>query len=205
MRINENLKNIFQSLVLLFFMNGCISTYRDFPSKKSNEPVIKKYEKLYYKISVFSQDVPTVISSEIEYIIRRIFMNKTPFKSTENSAKIPEKGYYCFVEVEGRYPSLSAIFFGTVSALTKTYLPAYSGMDGYYAKITLYKDAKVLNAYEYNATRKTFIWILAAPFFWMNYFTYDKDDVFEGILEQFFIDSKAQFEIQDKVETPVKR
>ena len=191
----------FAALALTILTSGSCMTYRGFPEELVNKPPAVNYDMLYYDIRPLQGT--SIYSDEIVYIMRLIFMAQTPFKTTQRSRVMPLKGLYCVVETESRMPSMPAMFFGAISLASLTYLPAWSEIDGYYVTFRLYRDGQHLHDFEYDITRKIFLWAPVVPFLWVNAFTYSKKEAFEAITFKFFKDAAAHFQAADKnVPTP---
>jgi hypothetical protein len=82
-------------------------------------------------------------------------------------------------------PSLSAMIFLYLSYATFTIFPSYSGKDGANITFTVYKDNAVWKTFEYEITRKAFVWILTLPVLWLNYIYPSESDAYQAVIDKF--------------------
>ncbi len=174
---------IFALLLLIFFQN-CITTYRDFPAIDSKivpqENTTK--ETVFFKVTRF----PNLSWNEED--VKKALIAKG-WKEIENYP--PEKGYYINVQSIQKDPSLMAVLFLYLSYATFTILPSYSGKDGANVKFSVYKDGQKYKDYDYEITRKSFVWILTLPVIWINLQTYNEIDAYKAVVDKFDLDFRS--------------
>ncbi|MGJ4790056.1 LIC12231 family lipoprotein [Leptospira koniambonensis] len=196
---------------ILLFLSNCIISYTDFPKKeKPNNGMIyfsvedpkdwnpherrkeflkrgwkeleldrspqKEKDRIHFLISRF----PGLSRSESD--VRRALAEKG-WKEIENYP--PEKGYYIDMKSSQKDPSLTAMIFLYLSYASFTILPSYSGKDGANITFTVYKDNSVLKTFEYEITRKAFVWILTLPVLWLNYMYPTEAEAYQAVIDQF--------------------
>ncbi|TGK36520.1 hypothetical protein [Leptospira andrefontaineae] len=195
--------------LFLHFFYGCIISYSDFPKKeKTSNPKIyfsvedpknwnerrkeflkrgwkeleldrfpqKNKDRIHFLISRF----PGLSSQEPE--VRKALSAKG-WKEIENYP--PEKGYYIDMKSSQKDPSLGAMIFLYISYATFTIIPSYSGKDGANIIFTVYKDNTVVKTFEYELTRKAFVWILTLPLLWLNYIYPSEMEAYQAVIDQF--------------------
>ncbi|MGJ4748213.1 LIC12231 family lipoprotein [Leptospira sp. SA-E8] len=167
---------IFIPIILLFFSN-CVISYADFPKKeKPSNGMIKAKDQIYFLISRF----PNLSRNESE--VRKALSEKG-WKEIENYP--PEKGYYIDMKSSQKDPSLTAMIFLYLSYATFSILPSYSGKDGANIMFTVYKDNVAQKTFEYEITRKAFVWILTLPVLWLNYMYPTESEAYQAVIDQF--------------------
>ncbi|PJZ24553.1 hypothetical protein CH352_13555 [Leptospira hartskeerlii] len=171
---------IFIPAILLLFSN-CIINYTDFPKRelkelKSDPSIQKDQDRIQFLISRF----PGLSRNEPE--VRKALSEKG-WKEVENYP--PENGYYIDMKSSQKDPSLTAMIFLYLSYATFTILPSYSGKDGANIIFTVYKDNVVWKTFEYEITRKAFVWILTLPVLWLNYTCPTELEAYQAVIDQF--------------------
>ncbi|GBF37213.1 LIC12231 family lipoprotein [Leptospira johnsonii] len=193
---------------IFFTFSNCIIGYTDFPKKenpsngmiyfsienpkdwnpherrkeflkrgwKELESDRKDKNRIHFLISRF----PGLSRSESE--VRKALTEKG-WKEIENYP--PEKGYYIDMKSSQKDPSLTAMIFLYLSYATFTILPSYSGKDGANITFTVYKDNVAKKTFEYEITRKAFVWILTLPVLWLNYSYPSETEAYQAVIDQF--------------------
>ncbi|TGJ98209.1 hypothetical protein EHQ53_00285 [Leptospira langatensis] len=174
------LRTAFLSIFLLI-QNQCIMTYRDFPepSPPSETVVADQKNPIHFKITRFTG------WSESKVVL---YLEGKGWK--EVTGYPPEKGIYIEIQSVKKSPSTLAAFLIYISYATFGILPSFSGKDGAQISMIVYKDSKRVTGFEYEFTRKTFIWLAALPFVWLNFMTNSDFDAYKGILDKFSSDLK---------------
>lgn len=200
--------------VILFIFSNCIINYTDFPktestihSEKPNiyfsmrdprewnpeerrkellnrgwkeidpgKPPSKTKDRIQFLISRF----PGISRSEPDV---RKSLSKKGWIEIENYT--PEKGYYIDMKSYQKDPSLASMIFLYLSYATFTIIPAYIGQDGANITFIVYKDSTVWKTFEYQITRKTFLWILTLPVLWLNYMYPTESEAYQAVIDQF--------------------
>ncbi|APH42053.1 Uncharacterized protein A9P81_2393 [Leptospira interrogans serovar Copenhageni/Icterohaemorrhagiae] len=171
------------AVILFLAFLQCV-TYRDFPKDYIGKaPQSKSSNKiLYYKIYN-----GTIAGGSNR--LNDVIQFDSPFSQTVKSDTLPEKGLYLKITIEQRLPNIASFIFGYISFVTLTIFPFWSNEDGSNVLFQIYQDGQFLKSYEYRVRRSGFVWILMAPFAWVNAFTYSESEAFEAIAFKFFEDS----------------
>ncbi|TGN04157.1 hypothetical protein [Leptospira dzoumogneensis] len=140
------------------------------------KPPIDRKNKIQFLISRF----PGISRSEPD--VRKALSEKG-WVEIENYP--PKKGYYIDMKSFQKDPSLSSMIFLYLAYATFTIVPAYIGQDGANITFTVYKDDSVWRTFEYQITRKTFIWILTLPVLWLNYIYPTETEAYQAVIDQF--------------------
>lgn len=175
--------SIWIPFLFVFFSLQCV-TYRDFPEKYiGKQPASKSSNKvLHYKI------INGTIAGGSGRL-NDIIQFDSPFSQTVKMDTMPDKGLFLKVTIEQRLPNIATFIFGYISIATLTIFPFWSTEDGSNVQFQIYQDGQFQKSYEYRVRRSGFVWILMAPFAWVNAFTYSESEAFEAIAFKFFEDA----------------
>lgn len=174
-------------LVLTLVLTGCMTTYRDFPiDALDKKPAAGTCEVLEYNIKRFD-----VLDAGGYSKLQEIFRDAAICRKMVPAETVPGKGLYLEVETRWKPMTLPALVFGYISVSTLTFLPAWSGQDGYVVTYNLHLDGQKKETYRYEMTRKAGLWFGLLPFVWVNAFTYSEEDAFAATANQFVIDAQA--------------
>lgn len=174
------------ALLLLFLLSGCITTYRDFPVEGLNQPPQYRGQgTLHYQVKRFD-----ILEFGGFDALNEAFRENGIFEKTEKVLEPSAEGLYIEANVRWKRMSTPALIFGYISAITLTLLPAWSTEDGYEVYFHVHRNGQKLKTFEYQITRKAGLWILLLPFAWINFLTYDEDEVFAATANQFFEDAR---------------
>ncbi|EIE00826.1 LIC12231 family lipoprotein [Leptospira licerasiae] len=198
-------------LAILLLFASCIISYSDFPKKdKPSKGIIyfsvedpkdwnpherrKEFLKKGWK-ELESDSSPQKDKDRIHFLISRFpglsrnepavrkALSQKGWKEIENYP--PEKGYYIDMKSSQKDPSLTAMIFLYLSYATFTIIPSYSGKDGANITFTVYKDNFAWKTFEYEITRKAFVWILTLPVLWLNYTYPTEMEAYQAVIDQF--------------------
>lgn len=176
-------------LAVITLLPACI-TYRDFPEEMvNNPPKEKRFGTLHYNI----KPAGVLSLGNGAEALHAVFKSRTPFATTEKIETPPARGLFCEVQTLYKTPTVPAFAFGYLSVATLTILPFWSNHDGYRVAYTVYRDGQKVKTFEYDITRKGAVWLLLAPFAWVNAFTYSEAEAFEATAYQFFKDATPLF------------
>jgi hypothetical protein len=167
--------------------SGCISTWSDFPDPASAAPDAARFGTLHYDIAV----APGLFGGGDA--LRDAFRERAPFARVEPLSEPPKQGLFCRVDHERRSPSLASGFAAYISYALLFTIPFW-GSEGYTLRYHLYLDGQEQKIHEYDITRKSFFWIVALPFAWVNLLTPSERDAFTATVGQFFSDAQPFFE-----------
>lgn len=174
-------------VLIAAWTTSCITTYRDFPENALNPPDLPRHPGvLHYQIKKFP-----VLEAGGSHALQESFAKSPFFAETVSVDAAPAKGLYVLVDVEYKPLSLPALIFGYLSVSMLTFLPVYSGRDGYRVHYHLHDGADRLKTYSYEVTRKFALWLGLLPFIWVNAATYSEEEAFTATVHQFFIDAQA--------------
>ncbi|HLG19255.1 MAG TPA: hypothetical protein VI895_05500 [Bdellovibrionota bacterium] len=173
-------------LALVATLNGClIFTYRVKPPEawdaKPTPPT--RPEKMFYSVGSFGG---LTFGGYDE--LRAMMAKNSIFPQTEAVTATPSKGLYVRVDVEQHDPSIGSLVWGYIALSFLLIPPAYSGSSGFIVRYQVYRDAQPVKLYEYEIRRKGLGWIVLLPFAWVNFLTYDEEDAFRVVTNQFFQD-----------------
>jgi hypothetical protein len=174
------------ALILLFLLSGCITTYRDFPvAGLDHPPEYRGQGTLYYLVKRFD-----ILEFGGFNALNTAFRDNRLFEKTEKVVEPPAEGLYIEANVRWKRISTPALIFGYISVITLTFIPAWSTEDGYEVYFHVHRNGQKLKSFEYQITRKAGLWFLLLPFAWINFLTYDEDEVFTATANQFFEDAR---------------
>lgn len=174
-----------------FFLSGCVVSYSGYhnPAKMSSPG---KSGRLLYDIKGGS------VAGGTE-AIKRTLETEAPFQSIEYIRvsreggvaleSLPKDGIFVNVKVMGVPPSIPSMVCAYVSLLTLTFFPAGSFNSGNDIVFEVYKNGQFVKSYSYQVRRKAFMWIVALPFFWVNFLTPSESEVFTFVTRTFFQDA----------------
>ncbi|OGR89508.1 MAG: hypothetical protein A3J74_02320 [Elusimicrobia bacterium RIFCSPHIGHO2_02_FULL_57_9] len=179
----------FAALLLPLFFGSCVATYRDFPREHAGQGSRSKpHGTLHYQIAKWP-----IISLGGEGALYDFFQGKTGFQKTVRAVEAPSQGLYCLVDVQWRPLTGSAAVWSYISAITMTFIPAYSGREGYFVNYHLFIDGQKKQTYTYEITRKAGLWLGLLPFAWINFLTYSEAEAFEATAFKFLAQAELFF------------
>lgn len=162
---------------------GCISTWNRFPSARSDSVADTKIdETLYYD----DRSVKGMFSGA--QALKTVLREDTPFRNTEARNEVPERGIFVRVEAKRIPPHTGSGVFGYISYALLFVIPFWS-TEGYTMRYQVFVDAKEKRIFEYDITRRTFVWLVALPVSWVSLLTPSESDAFNATAYQFFQDS----------------
>jgi hypothetical protein len=159
---------------------GCVQ-YKSFPQDYVGKKPAKEYKTLYYNILN-----GTVFGGYQR--LNDVFRSESPFEETIKT-DTPQPGLYVRVRIEQVIPSAASLIFAYISASTLTLTPVWSTQDGYDVYYEIYKDGVLAKQFNYQVRRDAFVWIVMAPFAWVNAFTYNEGEAMEATAFKFFADA----------------
>lgn len=169
-------------------LSSCIVTYTDFPKIRADALHLSNPGKhMAYSIDRY----PMFMGNRD--VLGPIFQGHGGFSSAERVEQDnpPGRGLYTRVNVKAKNPTLGAAIWGYVAVLgTLTFLPAYSGQDGYEVVYTMMVDGETRKVYRYEITRKAGAWLLLLPLIWVNLLTPSEADAFKATAYQFLADAE---------------
>jgi hypothetical protein len=169
---------------------GCISTWRGLPESPP-PPAAKAHGTLYYHV-----DGETGLFGG-GAALRDTFREIAPFAQLEPRDEPPAKGLFCRVDYERRSPNVASGILAYVSYAFLFAIPFW-GTDGYLIRYHVYADGQEKKVFEYEIKRKSFGWIAALPFVWVNLLTPSETDAFSSTAYAFFLDAKPLFDVEAK-------
>jgi len=181
-------------ICLIALLNGCVVHYPITTDvSELNERKYNFHHTLYYK----THESNFFIESGGPDKIDEVFKCQNYFDNVEKvyDITIPQKGYYVLIIPKWRQPSLPAMAFGYLSAITFTILPAWSTKDGYDLYFELYRDDIKVKTFDYRIKRVGGVWIALLPFVWVNFLTNSEEDAFEAATYQFFRDVESSIDL----------
>lgn len=162
---------------------GCISTWNRFPSARSDSVADTTIdETLYYD----DRSVKGMFSGA--QALKTVLREDTPFRNTEARTEVPERGIFVRVEAKRIPPHTGSGVFGYISYALLFVIPFWS-TEGYTMRYQVIVDAKEKRIFEYDITRRTFVWLVALPVSWVSLLTPSESDAFNATAYQFFQDS----------------
>jgi hypothetical protein len=81
-------------------------------------------------------------------------------------------------------------YLGWVFIVSGGFIPIYSGQGGAELFYSVYDRYALKKTYQYEITRKEFVWLLLLPFAWINFFTYSPEDAVRSTTAQFVVDAQ---------------
>jgi len=181
-----------QLLALCLMLTGCVTTYRDFPVDALGKPLEPgSCDVLHYNVKRFD-----ILDSGGYNRLNAKFNTSKICHKAISMETAPDQGLFVEVETKWKPMSMPAFIFGYISLSTLTILPSWSTEDGYVIKYNVYVDKQLKETYQYDATRKTGLWLGLLPLAWINWATYDEVDVFDATTAQFSVDSHKYFTMQ---------
>lgn len=162
---------------------GCVSTWNQYP-RASKEAV----ERTPYKQTLFYDlgDVKGMFGGA--EALREVFRHDAPFAAREPRDEAPHEGFFVRVEAQRIPPHTGSGVVGYVSYLLLLTIP-FRSTEGYTMRYHVYVDQEAQKIYEYDIKRRTYFWLLAAPFCWVSLLTPSESDAFEATGYQFFTDA----------------
>ena len=124
--------------------------------------------------------------------LHRAFEEGTPFRDTHPRNEVPEKGPYVRVEAKRIAPHTGSGGFAMVSYALLFLIP-FRSTEGYTMRYQVYLDGDEKHIFEYDITRRTYVWLVLIPFSWISLLTPSESDAFEATAYQFFKDSAPYF------------
>lgn len=163
--------------------SGCVSTWNRFPSATPDSVAgLKIDETLYYD----DRAVKGMFNGA--QALKTVFREDAPFETTETRNDVPERGTFVRVEAKRIPPHTGSGVVGYVSYVLLFLIPFWS-TEGYTMRYQVFVDGKEKKIFEYDITRRTFVWLVAFPVSWVSLLTPSESDAFEATAYQFFQDS----------------
>ncbi len=165
---------------------GCVMWYSRYPTPSRQEAPSQISGKLYYRMdgsSIFSD--PDAI--------RRVIKTKSPFTEVEYSEGKADKGFFLDIHIKSVPPSAPAIIFGYLSYATLTLSPSWTTKGGADIIYELYQDGQLLKTFDYQIRHGGFCWLVALPFFWVNFLTPSSTTAYQATAEKVLEEAQPYF------------
>lgn len=163
---------------------ACISTWNQYPSATRATLAAKAQpQTLYYDVS----QVKGLFGGA--EALRDVFRNDAPFARREPRSEPPAGGLFVQVEAQRIPPHTGSGVIGYLSYVFLLTIP-FRSTEGYTMRYHVFVDKEERKILEYDIVRRTYYWLLAAPFCWVNLLTPSEADAFAATGYQFFRDAQ---------------
>ncbi len=184
---------LIRCLVLLTILSnillGCVSIVSEAPllSDTARAPNVQKtYDARYYYYVGPTWD--STFPSEMA-LLKQVFLEYVTTEAVAASVP-PERGLYVRVSqtMKREPPTILERF----SRFTVYVIPYYREGVQYIVDYDLYIDAALRKTYHYEIRHKSFNWVAAIPFSWINFWTNSHTSAFEATIHQFIRDAHTE-------------
>jgi len=163
--------------------SACISTWNQYPPASRDTLAGQSFpQTLHYDIS----EVRGMFGGA--EALRRVFRQEAPFATREPRSEPPNGGLFVRVESQRIPPHTGSGVIGYISYVFLLTIP-FRSTEGYTMRYQVFIDGAETKLLEYDITRRTYYWLLAAPFSWVSLLTPSESDAFEATGYQFFEDA----------------
>ncbi len=171
------------ALACAAWSTACVSTWNQYPEASRDDVRGTPYKQtLFYDV----QDVKGMFGGA--ETLREVFRKEAPFAGREPRDEAPNKGLFVRVEAQRIPPHTGSGVFGYVSYVLLLTIP-FRSTEGYTMRYQVVVDGDEQKIFEYDIKRRTYYWLLALPFCWVNLITPSESDAFAATGYQFFEDA----------------
>jgi len=168
---------------------GCVSIASEKPllSETQLDPNVQKTSApryYYYAGSITGSTFPSEMA-----LLKRVLLEYVTTEPVAASAP-PERGLHVRVyqTVKREPPTI----LERLAQLTVYVIPYYREGVQYTVDYDLFIDAALRKTYRYEIRQKSFIWVGAIPFSWINFWTNSHSSAFEATIHQFIRDAHTE-------------
>ncbi len=162
---------------------ACVSTWNEYP--RASKTAVERAphpQTLFYDV----REVKGMFGGA--EALREVFRDDAPFAAREPRDEAPHKGFFVRVEAKRIPPHTGSGVIGYVSYVLLLTIP-FRSTEGYTMRYHVYVDQEERKIFEYDIKRRTYFWLLAAPFCWVSLLTPSESDAFAATGYQFFADA----------------
>lgn len=147
--------------------------------QKTNDP---RY--FYYTGSIGNSTVPPEMA-----LLKKVLEEYVTIEAVAASAP-PKRGLY--VRVYQTMKREPPTILERLARFTVYVIPYYREGVQYTVDYDLFIDAALRKTYRYEIRQKSFSWVVAIPFWWINFWTNSHTSAFEATIHQFIRDAHAE-------------